>query len=110
MFPRKMFYVTTILWKKILKSHLRWKLLPGSSLLENLLGKTTTPKKERKLPIRQQITVKSTPQRTQKTSLSITSPVALPLLNFEEPITKEVGTQTNNTLFELFDHNFTLSY
>ena len=47
MFPRKMFYVTTILWKKILKSHLRWKLLPGSSLLENLLGKTTTPKKEK---------------------------------------------------------------
>ena len=110
MFPRKMFYVTTILWKKILKSHLRWKLLPGSSLLENLLGKTTTPKKERKLPIRQQITVKSTPQRTQKTSLSITSPVALPLLNYEEPITKEVGTQTSNTLFELFDHDFTLSY
>ena len=84
-------------------------MLPGSLLLENLLGKTTTPK-QRKLPVRQQITVKSTPQRTQKTSLSITSPVALPLLNFEEPITKEVGTQTNNTLFELFDHNFTLSY
>ena len=102
--------MSPLFYGKRLKSYLRWKLLPGSSLLENLLGKTTTPKQERKLPIRQQITVKSTPQRTQKTSLSITSPVALPLLNYEEPITKEVGTQTNNTFFELFDNNFTLSY
>ena len=58
--------------------------------------------------MRQQITVKSTPKRTQKTSLSITLPLALPLLNYEEPITKDVGTQTNNTFFELLDHEYSL--
>ena len=61
-----------------------------------------TPKQERKLSVRQQITVKSTPKKTQKTSLSIT------LLNYEEPMTKDVGTQTNNTLFELLDHDYSL--
>ena len=76
--------------------------------LKNLQGKTTTPKQERKLPVRQQITVKSTPKRTQKTSLSITLPLALPLLNYEEPMTKDVGTLTNNTLFEFLDHDYSL--
>ena len=58
--------------------------------------------------MRQQITVKSTPKRTQKASLSITLPLALPLLNYEEPITKDVGTQTNSTFFELLDHEYSL--
>ena len=94
--------------KDIKKSFLRWKLLPASFPSQNLPGKTTTPKQERKLLVRQQITVKSTSKRTQKTSLSITSPLALPLLNYEEPMTKDVGTQTNNTLFELLDHDYSL--
>ena len=94
--------------KDIKKSFLRGKLPPGSFSSQNLPGKTTTPKQERKLPVRQQITVKSTPKRTQKTSLSITSPLALPLLNYEEPMTKDVGTQTNKTLFELLDHDYSL--
>ena len=75
---------------------------------QNLPGKTITPKQERNISVRQQITVKSTPKRTQKTSLSITLPLALPLLNYEEPITKDVGTQTNNTFFELLDHEYSL--
>ena len=54
--------------------------------------------KKMKLPVRKQITVISIPKRTQKTSLSITSPPALLLVNYEEPMTKDVGTQTNNTL------------
>ena len=83
-------------------------MLPGSFPSQNVSGKSTTPKQEQKLPVRQQITVKSTPKRTQKTSLSITSPLALPLLNYEEPMTKDVGTQTNNTLFELLDHDYSL--
>ena len=87
---------------------MRWKLLPGSFPSQNLPGKTTTPKQERKLPVRQQITVKSTPRRTQQASLSITSSLALPLLNYKEPMTKDVGTQTNNTLFELLDHDYSL--
>ena len=64
--------------KDIKKSFLRWKLLPGSFPSQNLPGKTTAPTKEQNLPVRQQITVKSTPKRTQKTSLSITLPLALP--------------------------------
>ena len=83
-------------------------MLPGSFPSQNVSGKSTTPKQEQKLPVRQQITVKSTPKRTQKTSLSITSPLALPLLNYEEPMTKDVGTQTNNTVFELWDHDYSL--
>ena len=83
-------------------------MLPGSFPSQNVSGKSTTPKQEKKLPVRQQITVKSTPKRTQKTSLSITSPLALPLLNYEEPMTKDVGTQTNNTLFELLDYGYSL--
>ena len=94
--------------KDIKKSFLRWKLLPGSFPSQNLPGKTTTPRQERKLPVRQQITVQSTPKRTQKTSLSVTSSLALPLLNYEEPMTKDLGTQTNNTLFELLDHDCSL--
>ena len=81
------------------KSFLRWKLLPGSVPSQNLSGKTATPKQERKLPVKPQIFVKSTPKRTEKTSLSITSSLALPLLNYEEPMTKDVETQTDNTLF-----------
>ena len=37
---------------------------------------------------------------------SITSPLALPLLNYEGPMTKDVGTQTDSTLFELLDHDY----
>ena len=33
-------------------------------------SKTTTPKQEHKLPVRQEVTVKLTPKRTRKTSLS----------------------------------------
>ena len=58
--------------KDIKKSFLRWKLLPGSFPSQNVSGKSTTPKQEQKLPVRQQITVKSTPKRTQKTSLPTT--------------------------------------
>ena len=94
--------------KYIKKSFTRWKLLPCSFSSQNLPGKTITPKQERNISVRQQITVKSTPKRTQKTSLSITLPLALPLLNYEEPITKDVGTQTNNTFFELLDHEYSL--
>ena len=94
--------------KDIKESFLRWKLLPGSFPSQNVPGKTTTPKQERKLPVRQQITVKSTPKRNEKTSLSITLPLALPLLNYEEPMTKDVGTQTNNTLFQMLDHDYSL--
>ena len=108
-FPRILFYVTTILRKKeIKKLFLRWKLLPGSFASQDLPSKSTTSKQERKLPVRQQITVKSTPKWTQKTSLSITLPLAFPLLNYEEPVTKDVGTQTNNTLFELLGHDYSL--
>ena len=85
------FFVTTILWKKILKRHFR----EGSCYQvlfpqKNYQVKTTTPKKEKKLLVIQQITVKSTLKRTQKTSLSITSPSALPVLNYEELMTKDV--------------------
>ena len=62
-FPRILFYVTTILRKKeIKKLFLRWKLLPGSFPSQDLPGKSTTSKQERKLPVKQQITVKSTPK------------------------------------------------
>ena len=67
--------------KDIKKSFLKWKLLPGSVPSQNIPGKTTTPKQRRKLPLKQQITVKSTSKITQKISLSISSPLALPLLN-----------------------------
>ena len=56
----------------IKKPFLRWKLLPGSAFSQNLPGKTTAPKQERKLLVKRQITVKSTHKRTEKTSLSIT--------------------------------------
>ena len=85
-------------------------MLPGSFPSQNLPGKVTTPKQEQKLPVRQQVTVKPTPKRTQKTSRSIISPLALPLLNHEETMTKDVGTQTNNTLFEFFDHDYSLCH
>ena len=94
--------------KDIKNPFLRWKLLPGSVLLQNLPGKTTTPTQERKLPVKQQIIVKSTTKITQKTSLSITLPLVLPLLNNEEPMTKNVGTQTNHTLFALLEHDYSL--
>ena len=93
-------------FKDIKKPFLRWKLLPGSVLLQNLPGKTTTPTQERKLPVKQQIIVKSTTKITQKTSLSITLPLVL--LNNEEPMTKNVGTQTNHTLFALLEHGYSL--
>ena len=109
MFPRILFYVTNMFWKNILKSQfLRWKLLPGPLPSQNLPGKITTPKQERKLPIKRSITVKSTPKTTQKTWLPINSPLVLPLLNYEEPMTKDVETQTDNTRFELLDHDFSL--
>ena len=87
---------------------MRWKLVPGSVPSQNLPDKTTTPKQERKLPVKRQIIVKSTPKRTQKTSLSITSSLISPFLNYEEPMTKNVGTQTDNTIFELLDHDYSL--
>ena len=76
--------------------------------LQNLPGKTTTPKQERKLLVKRQITVKSPPKRTEKTSLSITLPLVLPLLNYEEPMTKNVGTQVDNTLSQLLEHDYSL--
>ena len=88
--------------KHIKKAFLRWKLLPGCSLTE--LTRKNQYTKTRKLPLKQQITVKSTARRTQTNSLSITLPLALPLINYEEPVTKDVGTQNDNTLFELLDH------
>ena len=94
--------------KDIEKSFSRSKLLRSSVPSENLQGKTTTPKQERKLPVIQQIRVKSTHKRTQKTSLSITSPLALPLLHYEEPMTKDVGTQTDSALIELLDHDYSI--
>ena len=103
-----LFYVITFLWKQILKkSSLRWKLLPGS--VHSQPSKTTKLKQKRKLPPKWQITVKSTPRRAHKTSLSITTPLVLPffttplvLLNYEEPMTKNVGIQT--------DHDYSLYY
>ena len=83
-------------------------MLPGSAPSQKLPGKTTTPKQERKPRVKRQITILSTPKITQKTSLSITSPLALPLLNYEEPMTKDVGTQTSDILFELLDHDYSL--
>ena len=83
---------------------MRWKLLQGSVPSQNLPGKTTTTK----LRAKRQITVKLTPKRTQKTSLSITSPLALTLLNYEEPMSKDIETQTDNTLCELLDHDYSL--
>ena len=77
----------------IKKSFLRWKPLPGS-----VPSEITTPKETRKLPVKLQVTIKSTPKKTQKTSPLITSPVALFLINYGEPMTKDVGTQTGNTL------------
>ena len=77
-------------------------MLPGCSLTE--LTRKNQYTKTRKLPLKQQITVKSTARRTQTNSLSITLPLALPLINYEEPVTKDVGTQNDNTLFELLDH------
>ena len=88
--------------KHIKKALLRWKLLPGCSLTE--LTRKNQYTKTRKLPLKKQITVKSTARRTQTNSLSITLPLALPLINYEEPVTKDVGTQNDNTLFELLDH------
>ena len=85
-------------------------MLPGSVSSQNLPGKNTTQKQERKLPVKQQITVKSRPKRTQRTSLSITSPLALPLLSYEKPVTKDDRTQTSNTLFELLNQNYSLSH
>ena len=49
------------------KLSLRWMLLPGFVSLLNVPCKTTTPKQERKLPVKRQITVKPISERTQKT-------------------------------------------
>ena len=89
-FSRILFCHHHFMEKDIETSFSRGKLLPSSVPSEKLPGKTTTPKKEKKLLVIQQITVKSTLKRTQKTSLSITSPSALPLLNYEELMTKDV--------------------
>ena len=56
--------------KDIKKSFLRWKLLRGSFTKLTRLNHYTKTRKETTL--RQQITVKSTPKRTQKTSLPTT--------------------------------------
>ena len=107
MFSWILFSVTTILWKHIKKSFLRQKLLPGSVPQQNLPGKNTTPKQS-KVPVKRQIAVKSTPRRTQKTSLSITLPIALPLHNYEEVMIRDIETYTNNLLFELSEHYYSL--
>ena len=52
--------------KEIKKSFLRWKFLPSSFPSQNLPGKTTTPKQERKLPVRQGITVNQHPKELRK--------------------------------------------
>ena len=39
-------------------------------------------------------------------SLSITSPIAIPLPNYEEPMTKEVETETDSTLLGLFNYTY----
>ena len=85
-------------------------LLPGFVPLQNLPGKTTTPNQERKLPIKQQITIKSIPERTQKTSVSITPPLALPLPDYDEPMLKDVGIQNDSARFELLDHDYSHNY
>lgn len=74
-------------------------VLPGSVLSQNVTVKTFTLKQERKVLINGQIYVKWTPKRTTKTLLSIISPLALPALNYEERMTKDVGTKTASTLF-----------
>ena len=45
-----------------------------------LPGMITTPKQEKQLPVKRQITVKSTLKRTQKTLLSITAHLAFHLI------------------------------
>ena len=86
----------------IKKSSLRWKLLSGSVPSQNLPDKT----------LHQNISIpgKWTPERTQKTSLSVISPLALPLPNYEEPMTNDITTQTDNTLFKLLDHDYSLYF
>ena len=74
-------------------------VLPGSVLSQNVTVKTFTLKQERKVLINGQIYVKWTPKRTTKTLLSIISPLALPALNYEGRMTKDVGTKTASTLF-----------
>ena len=77
----------------IKKSSLGWKLLSGSVPSQNI-----------------SIPGKWTPERTQKTSLSVISPLALPLPNYEEPMTNDITTQTDNTLFKLLDHDYSLYF
>ena len=101
-FPQILFYVITNLWKT-LKSHLRWKLLPGSAPLKNLPFQTFTPKQERKATSKMK-----NYWQTSRTSLSIISPLALPLPNYEETITNNVGTETYFTTFELVYHDYSL--
>ena len=79
----------------IKKSFLRRKLLPGSVPSQNVLGRTASPKQERKLPVKLHIAVKS----TQKTLLSIISPLPLRFPNYEELMAKNLETQTSNNFF-----------
>ena len=90
----------------IKKSFLRWKLLPGSVPSQAIPCKTTTPKQERKLPVKGQITVTSTPKKLRRPLYQLLQSSALLLLNYEEPITKDIGT--NSSLFELLDHDYSL--
>ena len=83
----------------IKKSSLRRNLLPGSVPSQNGSVRTASPKQERKLPVKLHIAVKS----TQKSLLSIISPLPLPLPNCEELITKDLEIQTSNTLFVLLN-------
>ena len=66
-FPRILFYVTTTLRIKILKSHF-W---------------------------------------DESCTISFATS-ALPSLNYEEPMTKDDGTQTNNTIFQLLEHDYSI--
>ena len=48
------------------------------------------------------------PKSTQKTSLSIVLPLALPLLQYEELISKGTRIQTESTLFKSMDDDYLL--
>ena len=72
----------------IKKSFLRWNFLPGFVPSQNLPNKTFVTKQERKRPVKWQSTVKLIPKRTQKASLPIISPLALPLHNYKKSMTK----------------------
>ena len=68
-------------------------LLLGSISSQKIPG---TPKQERKLPVKQHLTVQSTPRRTPRPP------------NFEGFMWRDFGAQTDKYLFELLDPDFSL--